>query len=664
MTEAVSRWRDYWLTLPDNVFFEAMRLFPMSLPQTASFNKHKMVDALIAFFLKKEHRQTIIDAIDAQDRKLLSAVALFPDPAPSKLYFFFRNEETEERFFFRLLNLEERMLIYRCNENSKIALNPILEPDLRQHIISVNYFFSAVPAPAPPNPVLPSVSDSLFLAVAAFLHADGKALRSNGELRKKQNETLLKLLRARGDTEAEAAFCLRLVLNFLRDNGIFREEDNYPVFDTERFLNLRTLTVSDLLFRIMASDSRLPQTGSPAETASLLRALTRETARLQNCDSEEFETLFYLLSGCREQTKTEAPLFRKVLTDCRFLLEAGNRIYPNPILNLNRDEADDRRTVVQNDGQILFSPGSDPRRSFFLPLFADIADFNFFPVFRITRESLFRAFDAGLTPQTVSAHLNALSAHPLPPVLEKKILTAFESYREVRVWTGITVVLPPVKAAAAGKLPALKALMTARPAETVFVFPEESFKEAAEALRSLGITHIPAVPRRKTETEPPLQPPAPTVDPALPFEVTDFPTDAAPSPASGTETLKRILHGKPYPEALKDELEAKIEKKIILFPEQIDLHAEHPGLSSASGLDFTHKLNLIKSALKDSAIFLELSVLAGGKKKTVPAVPVELRRIENRQFLFYKTPGKEKIFSLDTGKIASVRLVRSSLRLY
>lgn len=667
MTDAVSRWRDYWLTLPDNAFFEAMRLFPVNLPQTAAFNKHKMIDALIGFFLKKENRKTIIDALDAGDRKLLSAAALFPDLAPSKLYFFFRNDETEEHFFFRLLNLEERMLIYRRNENSKIALNPILEPDLRHDIISADYFFRAVQTSTPPEPVLPSVSDSLVLAVAAFLNADTKALRGNGELRKKQNETLLKLLRARGDTEPEAEYCLRLVLAFFHGNGVFREEDNYPVFDPERFLNLRTLTVSDLLFRVMASDSRLPQTAPVAETASLLRALTRETARLKNCNTEEFETLFYLLSGCSGQTKTDAALFRKVLTDCRFLLEDDHLVYPNPILNPDDNDSGNRRTVVQNDGQILFSPGSNPQESFFLPLFADIADFNFFPVFRITRESLFRAFDAGLTPQTVSAHLNALSAHPLPSVLEKKIITAFESYREVRIWTGITVVLPPAKAAAAEKLPALKTFMSGHPTETVFIFPEESFNEAAEALSSLGITHIPAVPRRKPQpdAEPFCQPSVPATDPALPFEITECPPlSVGQLPASETEALRHILRNKPYSDALKEELEAKIEKKIILFPEQIDLHAEHPGLSSASGLDFAHKLNLIRSALKDSAFFLEISVFTGGKKKTVPAVPIELKRIENRQFLFYKSPGKEETFSLDTGKIASVRLVRSSLRLY
>lgn len=663
MTEAVSKWKDYWLTLPDAAFFEAMRTFPLDLPPSVTFNKHKMVDALIRFFVDEKNRKTILDALDADDRKLLSAVALFPDLPPSRLYFFFRQNESEERFFFRLLNLEERLLIYRKTADTPVSLNPILEPDFRSKIIRADAFFPSE-TDTPPEPIIPLLSDSLLLSVAAFLAANRKALRADGELRKKPKEWLLNCLLAEREPEADAEAVFRLMITFLRRSGVLLEEDNSLVFEPNRFATLRTLSIQELLFLMMACDSRLPKTASLTENAALLQSLVSEMQRLKGTSDEAFVSLFYLLSDCRPQTETDAPLYRAVLTDCRFLLPNGDRIFVNPLLNLNEAPTDNHRSIIQDDGQILFSPGTPLEDSFFLPLFAEIVNLNFFPVFRITQQSLFRGFDAGLTPQEIASHLKSLSAHPLPPALEKKMVGAFEAYREVRLYTGVTVVLPPLKAAAAEKLPGLQTHLLARPSETVFIFPEESFTKVAEELSTLGLAHLPPVPRKKTK------PPLPDENDlkfkpiSLSFEMNNKIEEYEVGDCFLSEELHRLVQEKSYSESVKEDLDAKINKKIILFPQQIDLHAKLKDVSTASGLDFTRKLNLIKSAIKDSSYLLEISFFSDGKKTTFPAVPIELKRFDNRPILFYKVPGKEEKLSVDAEKIGSVRLLRSSLRLY
>lgn len=665
MTEAVSRWKDYWLTLPDSVFFEAIRTFPLDLPPAASFNKHKMVDALIRFFSDEKNKKTVIDSLDFEDRKLLSAVVLFRDLPPADLYFFFRNGETEERFFFRLVNLEERLLIYRSAPGKNVLPNPILEPDFREKVISTDYFFSKDADALPPEPAIPLLSDSLLLSIAAFLAADRKALRSNGELRKKPGESLLKRIHAENESIAEAEFAIGLILSFFKRTGILTEAETGLVFDPLLFTALRNLPLRDLLFQIMACDCRLPKSFPLPKSAALLYALVRETGQRESCSEDDFISLFYLLSGCSSRAETEAPLYRDVLTECRFLLKSGNRFFPNPLLNPDGQTPETCGSVIRDDGQILYSPGSNPRVSFYLPLFADIDDLNFFPVFRITRSSLFRAFDAGLTPQETALRLKELSAHPLPPALEKKVITAFESYREVKIWTGVTVVLPPVKAAAAEKLPALKKLAIGRPCETVFIFPEESFPEVAKELSSLGIAHIPALPRTKSSLSAAEEIFSEWTELSLPFRSSDYPTALSGTEITDTtEPLRHLLKEKPYSERTKEDLETKIRKKIILFPEQLDLHARHKDSSFASGLDFVRKLNLIKSAMKDSSYLLEISFFTDNGKAAVPAVPVELKRLETRTVLFYKIPGREEVLSLDAGKIVSLRLIRSSLRLY
>ena len=476
MTEAVSQWRDYWLTLPDAAFFEAMKTFPLPLPPSSSFNKHKMIDALISFFLREETQNAVVASVDENDAELLSAVALFGALPPQKIYFFFSEKESEESFLFRLMNLEERMLIYRNAKTETLALNPILEPRLRKEVISYRRFFSETDEEFSADAAVPTLSDSLILAAAAFLAAHPKAM---------------KRFRLQDEGGLETGRSLQTVLRFFHQTAVLHEEDDSLRFDAETFVSLGTLPLSDLLFLTAAADERISGFFRPPQTAALLRSLTRETGRLKSCSRGDFTALFYLLSDCSPQTRTQAPLFLDVLTENRLLLSDKNgRFGLNPLIRLDGAAAENR-TIIRDDGQILFSPGSDPRSSFYLPIFADIADFNLFPVFQISRESLFRGFDVGLTPQAVAAHLTAVSAHPLPPALEKKLLNAFESYREVRIWYGVTVVLPPAKAAAAEKRPALKEAALAHPAENVFVFPAEAFDRIEKELTALGIVHIP-----------------------------------------------------------------------------------------------------------------------------------------------------------------------------
>ena len=169
MTEAVSQWRDYWLTLPDAAFFEAMKTFPLPLPPSSSFNKHKMIDTLISFFLKEETQEAVIASVDEDDAELLSAVALFGALPPQKICFFFSEKESEESFLFRLMNLEERMLIYRNAKTGALALNPVLEPRLRKEAVSCRRFFSEAGEEFSADAAVPTLSDSLILAAAAFL---------------------------------------------------------------------------------------------------------------------------------------------------------------------------------------------------------------------------------------------------------------------------------------------------------------------------------------------------------------------------------------------------------------------------------------------------------------------------------------------------------------
>lgn len=661
-----SLWRDYWLKLPDSVFFDSMKLFPLPLPSNAPYNKHKMIDALISFFLKAETQNAVLESLTEDDKRLLSAVAFFGNLNPSKIYFFFREEETQERFFFRLLNLEERLLIFRHPQEEILLINPILEARLKESVISPFYFFSQSPETATPESPIPWISDSLLLTIVAYLNANPKSLRSNGELRKKAHETLSQLIHTHSDDDPSPEVQIRLILKFLKDIEVLKPTEDGLLFLTKEFLKLQECLLPDLMILIIAADQRLPESLSLGEKASLLRSLLNEIKRLGSCNDRDFTNLFYIFSHCHPQTEHIVPLFKTVLFESRLIVSSINRVFVNPLINFQTENEKTSHAIIYEDGQILYSPWGNPKSSFYLPLFTDIIDFNLYPIFKISQNSLFRAFDLSITPQEIIELINQLSDHPLSEGLKKRIESAYNIYNEVGIWKGIVIQLPPIKASAASKHSLLKQWIVAHPSENVFVFDEAHFQEVEKELKSLGIAHIPQLPNY---CEPPTLSATKKLSVSefsLPFDISCAPLlqESSSKEKEREEFLQAKLQEKKYHETLAEELSAKIRKKMILFPEQIQLHAQRKDTLTASGLDFTHKLNLIKSALKDSTYILEIRFFKEGKKIHHLAQPKELKRLENQHTLLYTTPGREEILSVEAEKLSSVKLIRSSLWLY
>ena len=97
------------------------------------FNKQKLIEELGAFIRKEESRRTIVSLLSETDLQLICAVKFIPNATEEKLAAFFGSDFTFSDFYSRLLNLEERLIIYRHKDKLSgkmiISLNPHLEDD-------------------------------------------------------------------------------------------------------------------------------------------------------------------------------------------------------------------------------------------------------------------------------------------------------------------------------------------------------------------------------------------------------------------------------------------------------------------------------------------------------------------------------------------------------
>ncbi|MCL2602647.1 MAG: hypothetical protein FWD91_07540, partial [Treponema sp.] len=140
---SVDEWKSALMTLPDNRFFELLRSVFGNIK--TPFSKQRLMDDLFNLLSREEIRATIAAYINGQDHKVIAAVALLHEPLPAELERFFTGELSGSELHALVLNLEERLILYRLRIEGvlHLSLNPVLEKIL-------------APFAADPSPLFPS----------------------------------------------------------------------------------------------------------------------------------------------------------------------------------------------------------------------------------------------------------------------------------------------------------------------------------------------------------------------------------------------------------------------------------------------------------------------------------------------------------------------------
>ena len=132
-TQRIINWRESFALLPDNHFFEIIRMYLGEIK--TPFNKQKLIEELGAFIRKEETRKILISLLSETDLQLICAVKFISNATEEKLALFFEHTFTFAQLYERLLNLEERLIIYRHVDKSSgkisVSLNPHLEEDFK-----------------------------------------------------------------------------------------------------------------------------------------------------------------------------------------------------------------------------------------------------------------------------------------------------------------------------------------------------------------------------------------------------------------------------------------------------------------------------------------------------------------------------------------------------
>ena len=147
----VEHWKSAIMALPEGNFFELLRSVFGNIK--TPFSKHKLLEDLFAFLSKHENQKAIAAFISEQDHRVIAATALLKEPETGELEKFFAGEMTQAELHAVIINLEERLILYRFRDekNMRMALNPVLDEVLAPFIADTSLLFRSFPFPKDDN---------------------------------------------------------------------------------------------------------------------------------------------------------------------------------------------------------------------------------------------------------------------------------------------------------------------------------------------------------------------------------------------------------------------------------------------------------------------------------------------------------------------------------
>ena len=106
----IIQWREYLETLPDERFFEIIRIYLGEIH--TPFNKQNLIERLSSIFRKEQNKNVILSFLSDLDIKVISLILYIENLEQASLIDFFKSEYSLSDIYSELLNLNERLIIW------------------------------------------------------------------------------------------------------------------------------------------------------------------------------------------------------------------------------------------------------------------------------------------------------------------------------------------------------------------------------------------------------------------------------------------------------------------------------------------------------------------------------------------------------------------------
>jgi hypothetical protein len=718
------------MTLPDSSYFELMRSVFGNIK--TPFNKQRLMDDLAVFLSRREIQETIAAYLDRTDIKIIAAIAVLREPAPGELESFFAGEFTYAELHSLLLNLEERLILYRFREKDqyRLALNPLLKPVLAPFVADRRLLLAPFPPetdasgetpdPAPAMTVRPD--DCVLAALFAFAAGEAGFFKSEGGVRKKVFEEgkvlfpgldleciigglqCLGLLRPQGDRlvrdDRKLGFFTQLSpherLEYCAAGiAIYLHKDvlSFPYFQRNRLQILVRLIHA--MLETLEPGRRYPRAG----LKRILDVLERDEAEPGFFwDGREIREPAGPAKSAQDlpsgRIKNGRPFFDSILG----ALEKTGLVELTAPGVWRAGTGDTGPASAEGKGPALvmdttFSCILYPEISFAdaltLAAFCAVRETGTAVRFEISRESAVRGFDQGIGSGDILALLDRLSGNRVDETLRWTLKDWETRYSGVSLYQGVVLTLSEERRYLAETASGpLASLITRTLAPGVYMLSVPETAEAVQALQKAGIDIIaqPSPGRGMAVGNPPEESrsPYPPLDkpswlrssisrtPALVPEPRWEPPLPGPEKAEACKERFRTILGKMrLSKAERDELSARIERRLVLTNSQLeDVSIRYEKLE-ARGLDYVGKTTIAKQAIGSRSLIEIIWFGPEGEENRFVGIPETLDKQGTETILVLSAISQEgpdgtgrasgESLRIPIGKISLLRRIKQSI---
>jgi hypothetical protein len=676
-------WKASIMILPDNAFFELLRSVVGKIK--TPYNKQILLGDLEKFLQRDDIKKNIASYIDKNDSRIIAAVAALKEPVPGDLETFFAGELSYAELHDLVINLEERFILYRFfdNKQSHLALNPVLESVLLPFVTDGSLLFPSVSADEislneaqQGSSTAHFFDDRVLAALLSYVSQNKLFFRMGGGMRRK----VFNAAKIAFPNLENSGLPLETIIGGLQVLGLFFAEGETLVPDYYRFSALGSLNGRDRLIywaagilcykeSVSSPNGETPSAFSPW----LLRAKVRDYAQIISrlyafIDPERLYPYTTLRKMITESTNAEGrSSIIDIMDKTGLIVQVSDKYWRK--MSFAQLSSENRDAVIVMDSPFSFL--ADPEIAYDdlikLAAFSGIIEAGITVRFELSRDSVVPAFDRGFTAAAIIELLQRLSHNR---VEESVIFTLGDwekRHGEVTLRRGLVLTLSPEQRYLAETKP-LARLITETLAPGIYMLPESAEDRISEVLKKAGVSIIAYRGGRKSGEESPDGPlrgfflplyASPPVSPGTQHSAANAITHTVPASAL-IENFRSILKGMHLGEEERDELTARINRRLVLCESQLKGALVRYEKLEARGLDYAGKALIAKQAV---ALQSPIEVIWPGRQKQeyVFGVPKALEKTNGESVLLIVPYNGEDAIRLPLGKISSLRRIKKSI---
>ena len=705
-------WKFSLMNLPDSSFFELFRTVFGNIK--TPFNKQRLLNDLYSLLSRDEIRNTISSYIDKTDHKLIAAIAMLNNPCVEDMVSFFSGEFSKTELGNLLINLEERLILYRFPLDGKmhLSLNPVLSSVLDPYAENTAVLFPGLyDEKLSENTNSEKLSSSLSLSNAAHMDkfcssffTDSRQIAAlvsfifSEDLFKYTDKGLE--FRKKGLDEGKRIFPsldLELCFNILLKLGILQLQSEKVMYHRKKLADFCLLNPGEMqLYWTSALYLCLEEgsSGFSGERNRLKRITSFMLRYRESLDSNPILPkatlirLIELLEKEEEKPVWGSPLFNEKtkINHSAFLLAMEKTGFLNEPLFFDDSEktAKSEAAVIVMDASFSFVlyPEISREDAMVLASFCNVSNTTVFlnsasaneqqdftsVNFILNRESAVRGFDLGITSAQMLELLEKLSCNRLDKSLSWTLKEWESRYAEVFLGRGVIMVLSEERRYLAEAEP-VASLVRRCIIPGVYLLSSDDNAEAVRALKKAGVDII-AQPLYQEQSGEEFSGNGyyfPAINMDKPLTAKQVKSSNSENVYADNESIKEkfrtILEKMSLTKPERDELSARIERRLVFSEKQLDKNSVRYEKLEARGLDFAGKTSIAKHAVENASIVEVFWSSSDGESLKCTGIAEALDKKGNESILHIRTESADdsQLFMIPLKKISLLRRIKQSI---